>query len=392
MRLLGIDPAILVLLTFLLGITLGRFWGKLRYRERLAEQVRKYRSSSSYVLGISNLIAGDRDLAMSELARAAKTDTDRIELYIILGNLYREKGRLERAIQIHRSVLHRKDLGKIDREMAQLALGIDFMRAGLVGRAKESFQDILVENPEHVETLKHLQRCYEDERNWEKAFEIRQNIMRITRSNDYSISAFIVAEWGVDIFREGDFDRALQIFQRAIDIFDEVYPAYEFMGKTYMAKEQLRKAADSWEEMIRLIPEKSFLVLRELYEVYTKLGAEEQIFEQCDFILFKNPQDWRVYMFLAEVYHTRKEYKEAMDNLMEALKINSSAMAIHQNLWKMFIKGGLEIKDIKKYVKLTEANFFNDPFVCVRCQYRISEFKRRCPHCRSWDTFVEEKI
>jgi lipopolysaccharide biosynthesis regulator YciM len=386
-----IDPVILGLFFFLIGILIGRLWGFFKRRDRINYATKIYRSSSSYVLGISNLIAGERDLAIEELARAAKTDTERIELYIILGNLYREKGRLEKAIHIHRTVLHRKDLSPIDKEMAQLALGLDFLKAGLMERAKEAFQNIIDENPENIEALMYLQKSYEEEREWQEAFDIRQRIMNISRSNDYSVSAFILAEWGIDKYRAGEFDEAIEIFEEAIDVYPQAYPAYEFMGKTYLEMGQLRKAAESWEKLIEITPDKAFLILPDLYKVYRKLGTEESIIHYCDYLLDKNEKNWRAHLFLASVMNQDAKKSNITEKLFTALKLNLNSLLIHQQIWKFFLRGGLDIKDIKKYVKLTEDMLFSDPFICTRCQYKISEFKRRCPHCRSWDTFVEEK-
>lgn len=391
MSLQFIDPAVLGLFLFLAGLLFGRLWGYYKNRDRINYATRTYRSSSSYVLGISNLIAGERDLAIEELARAAKTDTDRIELYIILGNLYREKGRLEKAIQIHRTVLHRKDLSPIDKEMTQLSLGLDFLKAGLMERAKEVLGEILQENPDNVQALLYLQKSFEEERDWQEAFEIQKKIMKISRSSDHSISAFILAEWGIDLYRAGEFDRAVDIFEESIDLFPKVYPAYEFLGKTYLEMGQLRKAADAWEKLIELTPDKAFLVLPDLYKVYRKLGIEKDIIRYCDYVLKKNEKNWRTYLFLASIMNTDKEKPNITDKLFTALRINLNSLLIHQQIWRFFLKGGLDIKDIKKYVKLTDEILFSDPFICTRCQYKISEFKRRCPHCRSWDTFVEEK-
>lgn len=387
-----IDPALLALFLFLLGILIGRLWGYFQNRDRTNYATRTYRSSSSYVLGISNLIAGERDLAIEELARAAKTDTERIELYIILGNLYREKGRLDKAIHIHRTVLHRKDLSPIDKEMAQLALGLDFLKAGLMERAKEAFQNIIDENPDNIEALMYLQKSCEEEREWQEAYKIREHIMKATRSNDHSVSAFILAEWGIDKYRAGEFDEAVEIFEEAIDKYPQAYPAYEFLGKTYLELGQMRKAAEAWEKLIEITPDRAFLILPDLYKVYRKLGTEDRIVHYCDFLLSKNEKNWRAHLFLASVMKPKDKKSDKTEQLFTALQLNLNSLLIHQQIWKYFLQGGLDIKDIKKYVKLTEDILFSDPFICTRCQYKISEFKRRCPHCRSWDTFVEEKM
>ncbi|MBN2135490.1 MAG: tetratricopeptide repeat protein [Acidobacteria bacterium] len=389
---LPVDPILVPLFALIIGILLGRLWGYFKYKEKISYNIKHQRSTSSYVLGISYLIAGERDLAISELARAAKTDTDRIELYIILGNLYREKGQLEKAIQIHRSILHRKDLSPIDLEMAQLALGMDFMRAGMMRRAKDSFTEILKEKPENAEALKLIQRCYEEERNWKKAYDTRQKVMRITRSKDYSISSFILAEWGIDKFRDGDLPGAIASFNEALSLYKECYPAYEFLGKIYHLNGENRKAAETWEKLIELIPQKAFLVLSPLYDIYKKLGTEDKIYQYCDYIKRHNESDWRTNLFLATIHKKDKASSAERENLFSALKINLNSLFLHQQIWKMFLRGGLEIKDIKKYIDMTEENIFTDPFICTRCHYKISEFKRRCPHCRSWDTLVEERL
>ena len=49
------------------------------------------------------------DQAIDELTQATSTDTDALEIQMILGNLYRQKGQVGRAINVHQALLQRTD-------------------------------------------------------------------------------------------------------------------------------------------------------------------------------------------------------------------------------------------------------------------------------------------
>ena len=53
----------------------------------------------------------------------------------MLGNLYREKGQVGRAIQEHQALLQRPRLNQIEHANVLLCLGLDYRRGGFVDRA-----------------------------------------------------------------------------------------------------------------------------------------------------------------------------------------------------------------------------------------------------------------
>ena len=136
------EQTLLVLLVaFVAGVALGRFWASARASHRADR--RRGTSSIHYILGLDFLASRQIDRAVSELTIAARKDTDAIEIYLILGNLLREKGQLERAIQIHQSILHRPGLSGDERAHARLCLGMDFKRAGFRNRAMDTFHEVV---------------------------------------------------------------------------------------------------------------------------------------------------------------------------------------------------------------------------------------------------------
>jgi lipopolysaccharide biosynthesis regulator YciM len=99
------ETLLLVLVAFAAGVALGRFWTAIRTTRGAKADARRA-SSIHYILGLDFLASRQIDRAVVELTKAARENTEATEIYLILGNLLREKGQLERAIQIHQSVLH----------------------------------------------------------------------------------------------------------------------------------------------------------------------------------------------------------------------------------------------------------------------------------------------
>src|SRR5256885_16628830 len=67
------------------------------------------RESPHYILGLNFLVANQIDLAIEELSRAASLDGEALETHMILGNLYREKGQVGKAITVHQNLLQRSE-------------------------------------------------------------------------------------------------------------------------------------------------------------------------------------------------------------------------------------------------------------------------------------------
>ena len=62
---------------------------------------------------------------------------------MILGNLYREKGQVGKAITVHQSLLQRSKLSRLEHAYVLLCLGLDYKRGGFVERALEAFTEVL---------------------------------------------------------------------------------------------------------------------------------------------------------------------------------------------------------------------------------------------------------
>ena len=100
-------PLLAALVALLAGLAIGKFWERYKLRDGRWIDRRRARESPHYILGLNFLVANQIDLAIEELSRAASLDSGALEVHMILGNLYREKGQVGKAITIHQNLLQR---------------------------------------------------------------------------------------------------------------------------------------------------------------------------------------------------------------------------------------------------------------------------------------------
>ena len=129
------------------------------------------------MLGLNFLVANQIDPAIEELSDGrARPPGDPLEIHLILGNLYREKGQVGRAIQEHQSLLQRPNLRKLEHANVLLCLGLDYQHGGFVDRALEAFTEVLRLDPDNRYALSNLEKLHEEQHQWTEAYAMRQQL------------------------------------------------------------------------------------------------------------------------------------------------------------------------------------------------------------------------
>jgi len=380
------------LIILLLGIALGRIWGAFVSQAERRKRRREKKGITNYLLGLNYLISGNIDLALFELSQAAKLNPEAVEIYITLGDLFREKGQVERAIGIHQAVLHRSSLLEVERTQALLSLGLDFKKAGIIDRAIEIFEKLINREPTNIAALIHLEKLYENIENWEKAYAIEERVLSLSNSRDYTVLAFLENEMGKREMKEGRVKEAIKHFERAISLEKKTYPAYLSLGELYYQQGEIEKAVATWEKIISVSPQMAYLAFEYLAKGYEKLGNKERLKDMLQELVEKNPKDWRSRLALSEIIKEEGKYEEAFSLLVEALRTKPHSLSLHQAFLRL-LHSWQKGEHIEDFLRISEEKaFFIDPYVCIRCRYKTTELLWKCPHCHEWNTFVEEKL
>ena len=390
-------PLLAVLFALLLGLIVGKGWERYKLRDGRWIDRRRLRETPHYMLGLNFLVDNQVDQAIEELMQATSIgNTDALEIQMILGNLYRAKGQVGRAITLHQSLLQRPDLTKLEQAYVQLCLALDFRHGGFVDRALEAFQEVVRLDPRNRYALVNLQKLYEEQDQWGDALRVRGEIAKLDgdrRPDDRQILAFLTNEIGSARARNGDTAAAGKTFSEAIDIDSRTAPAYLNLGDIRDQEGNLAAAIDAWESLAREVPDRAHLVFDRLARAYATLGSARRFVEFCQGLIAQNPQDWRARLSLSKHLADQSRHREALEVVLDALPHNPHGLAIHQQIWQTLSALGLDPSLVRRYMALTsEAVFYLDPHVCTRCRYRSTELLWQCPQCKEWNTFVEERL
>jgi lipopolysaccharide biosynthesis regulator YciM len=389
------SPLLAALIALLVGLTVGKAWERYKLRDGKWIDRRRARESPHYILGLNFVVANQIDLAIEELSKAAGLDADALEVHMILGNLYREKGQVGKAITVHQALLQRPRLSKIEHAYVLLCLGLDYKRGGFVDRALEAFNEVLRLDAKNEYALLNLQKLQEEQHQWSDAYDTRQRLAKLADNGDQNqaILAFLENEIGVEAMRRRDFAEATRRFQNAIDLDARAVPAYLNLGDVRLAEGQEKEALAIWEKVIDVAPDRAYLAFDRLEQLANRSGSPERFTRLCRELIDENPQDWRARLALSRHLLANARPHDALDLLFAALVQNPHALSIHQAIWRALGQLRHEASLVDRYGELTRhAVFYLDPHICLRCRYRSTELLWQCPHCHDWNTFVEERI
>jgi lipopolysaccharide assembly protein B len=390
-------PLLAALVALLAGLAIGKAWERYKLRDGRWIDRRRARESPHYILGLNFLVANQIDLAIEELSKAASLDGDTLEVHMILGNLYREKGQVGRAITVHQALLQRPRLSKLEHAYVLLCLGLDYKRGGFVDRALEAFTEVLRLDPKNEYALVNLQKLHEEQHQWAEAYDTRRRLTKLAdvdeRTQNQAILAFLENEIGLEAVRRKDYAEAERRFLDAIDLDARAVPAYLNLGDVRLTQGRDAEAAAIWEKLIAVAPDRAYLTFGRLEALAVKADAPERFTRICRRLIEENPQDWRARLVLSHHLAASGRPRDALDLLFAALVQNPHALSLHQAIWRTLGQLHHEPSLVERYSELTRhAVFYLDPHVCMRCRYRSTELLWQCPHCHDWNTFVEERI
>jgi len=394
---MGPYTSLAALVALLIGLAAGKAWERYKLQDGKWIDRRRARESPHYMLGLNFLVADQIDHAIEELTRAAQVSGDGLEIHLILGNLYREKGQVGRAIQEHQALLQRPNLRKLEHANVLLCLGLDYKAGGFVDRALEAFSEVLRLDPGNEYALSNLEKLYEEQHQWREAYATRQKLAdgapeeKLPRHQE--ILAYLEDELGREALKRLDYADSARHFSAAIELDAKNTPAYLNLGDVRFHQGDAPGAVATWEQLVDTTPERAYLAFSRLEAAYPATGNESAFPALCRKLIEQTPQDWRARLALARHLTSRNGAREALELLFEALVINPHALALHQAIWQTLSNLDLQRTLVDRYVELTRSSiFYLDPHICTRCRYRSTELIWQCPQCHEWNTFLEERI
>jgi lipopolysaccharide biosynthesis regulator YciM len=217
------------------------------------------------------VLAGDLAAAEEALAEAARLDSSASDVYLALANVYRARGQIGRAIQIHQSLLLRPDLPLELHREALLGLALDFRTGGFLGRATASFQELLQVDPRNLQALRELERIQVEAGDWESAIRTRRAIGS-REPHTPRVLAHLWTGLGRSCAQAGREADARRAFRRALGQDRGCAEAYLELGDQQLREDAPRRAIAHYRRTLELHPAIGLLAYPRLWRAHEKAG------------------------------------------------------------------------------------------------------------------------
>ena len=332
------------------------------------------------------MLSNDHDHAIEEFTKSVQVNSDTIETYVALGNLYRSKGDIDRAIRIRQTIILRPNISDHIKLRALFDLGLDYRKGGFLNRALKTFLKVTQKTPSDVKALENIERIYEELKDWEHAYETRQKIARLTKRDYRHILAHHLVEMGKIAQEKGDLNNAKSLFSKALSTHKECVDAYLHLGDLYFSRDDYRKGISTWKKAVEVAPQFTFLAYRRLEGAYSKMKNLKPV---GDFLkeFAQSNADAFIHMALARYLYNENDIDGALDQIRIALELAPSFWEAMKFRGELLLKNGRERDALDDYRALIEH--LNVPYLrfqCTECGFTPGDLQWQCPQCKTWDS------
>jgi len=269
----------LELLFLLLPVAAAYGWYMGNRSARYDKQKQSNQISRQYVTGLNLLLSDQSDKAVDHFIELLQVDDETIDTHLALGNLFRSRGEVDRAIRIHQNLISRSGLTIEQKNIALQQLAKDFMVSGLLDRAERIFMQLL-EEPDHREAaLGQLVVIYQQTREWQKAIDYALALVKMGKNRFKKDIAHYYCELAMLEQADNNQKRTIGLLKKALAEDPKCVRASIHLGKIYLADEEYARTA-SYMEMV-LEQDSNFVgeVLPTLADCYHHLGREDELLD-----------------------------------------------------------------------------------------------------------------
>ena len=350
-----------------------------------------------YLKSINYLMTDQHDKALDTFMSMINVSKDTAETHIILGNMFRNRGEVDRAIRIHQNLIARPELHSRIKQECSKELAKDYLKAGFLDRAEIIFTKLSKEVKNPIQILYYLKEIYEQEKEWKKAIEVSIRIQSVSNKELSDIISHYYCELAEIQLSFGDNDsikEARQYINKAIGYNKKSIRVFILLGDISSNNENYTDALKKYINIYENFPEESYLVLTKLKNVYEKLNKKDNFYD-----------------FLRSITNVRYPI-DLYSNIHKSLDGNVSNKAISDLYQNEFLNNRVNLSQLSEYLSLIIDNkvaFDNKSLnnikacidvysnkdsmhECIQCGYESTKHFWQCPGCQQWSTIKKNIV
>jgi lipopolysaccharide assembly protein B len=337
----------------------------------------------SYFTGLNFLLNEQPDKAIEAFIEVVKVDPETVELHFALGSLFRRRGEYDRAIRMHQNLLDRADLGAEQKLQAQMELGQDYLKAGILDRAEELFSK-LESTSQGMAARRFLLEIYQQEKDWPRAIEMTKQV-----ETDPRALAQFLCELAASEASQSRPDVARHHLDAALDANRKCVRASLLLGDIEKNQNRLEKAIEHWKRIESQNPAYLALVAQRLIEAYREAGRAEEGLTLLAGYLERYPS----LDLLDTVFQQTLEAKgpeQAYALVRDELRRNPTLLGLDRLLEAQLVAAGSPDKrrDLELVRSLVHGHTRRlARYRCESCGFKARQFHWQCPACGGWETY-----
>ena len=345
-------------------------------------------ASRAYLAGVRYVLSDEPDAAIAELSRAAQLNTGTTETYFALAALMRRKGELAWAIRLGQNMLLKPQLHPDVRRRARMELALDYRRAGMQDRARETFEALIADAPVQPEALVAFRRFLEESHDWARAVEIQELVLQDSGSGD-DVLAHLLAQQSLAAL-PSDPGAARSLAERATSLLPDGAHGLLALGRARLAAGDRQGAQDAARQAVAREPETA----AEGFALATEAGALPEVSAQWLGEL-EEPLGERalpVSLTRADALVRAGRPADAAGVLQAAVARTPRSVEARRALGELLLATGPLDSVRDQYREVLRR--LGDPllaFRCESCRARFRTFDFRCPGCGAWDALSRER-
>ncbi len=373
---------------WLLGIPVFFSLGWIAARVDIQQLLSESRSlPKGYFKGLNFLLNEQPDKAIDAFIEIVKLDPETVDLHFALGNLFRRRGETERAIRVHQNLLVRSDLPQDQQMQAQYELGQDYLKAGLLDRAEETF-NLLIDTQYSPQARKALLEIFQREKEWLRAIDAARALQESGAGGRQKEIAQFYCELAQDELVHTHPEAALDLLDKALAADRKNVRATLLTGDVILAKGDAEGALLAWRRVEQQSVPHVALVAQRLMDGYRAVGrAQEGINLLKSYLAEASSIDMLEVVFKAVL---ELDGVEAAKQLVsDELRRTPTLLGLDKLLDARLLDARPEIRPELTLVKNLVHGYAQKlaRYQCSHCGFKARQFYWQCPGCSQWETY-----
>jgi lipopolysaccharide assembly protein B len=375
----------------LIPVVFGLGWMAARFdvKHLLSESANLPRS---YFRGLNFLLNEQPDQAIDAFIEVVKLDPETTELHFALGSLFRRRGETERAIRVHQNLLNRSDLPAVEREHAMFELGQDFLKAGLLDRAEDTFKS-LDSGAYAIDAQRCLLTIYEIEKDWAKAIETAEALEKTSAQSLRKEIAQFHCERALEALQKQDSAQSVSELGLARAANPANVRATILAGDVDMATGNPAGALEHWRKVETQSAAHLPLIVERLMKAYSELGRDAEGARLLMQYLDKYPSNDLLdtsYTYIAQQIGTEAAHQLVRAQMQKAPNLAGMSRLLEAQVATADEPRRGELELMRNLIRQRTKNL--PRYTCQSCGFRARLFYWQCPGCSGWETYAPRRV